>query len=241
MQVGGLNIERYPPPPSVAGDSGEQDLGPVRRPACGEAAGCHRAHRVRQTPGRVNRPRPIVLTDPGSPALKAFGVLVAQPKRRYGTGFLLEAGEPNSVAFAFARAGIRPGFQPRCPDRPRLLRTPADTPRTATAGRSRLISTSLTVSTTSTRPAASVFFHELNALIRSNPVHGTCVSGSVLRWVSLGFHHVQAFIEREPGPPRGGPAPRAARRWGPDKTGTCCDAPSHQRASQRPPTRSGQP
>lgn len=37
------------------------------------------------------------------------------------------------------------------------------------------------------RPAASVFFHVLNALMRSNPVHGTWLSRSVLRWSSAVF------------------------------------------------------
>lgn len=38
-----------------------------------------------------------------------------------------------------------------------------------------------TVSTVNTRPAASVFFHPLKVLIRSNPVQGTVMLGSVRR------------------------------------------------------------
>jgi hypothetical protein len=33
--------------------------------------------------------------------------------------------------------------------------------------------------TTKTRPASSVFFQALNALIRSNPDHGTTIDGSI--------------------------------------------------------------
>src|ERR1700758_5395600 len=38
-----------------------------------------------------------------------------------------------------------------------------------------------------TRPAASVFFHALNALIRSNGVHGTSTAGLAFRSVSAVF------------------------------------------------------
>jgi hypothetical protein len=40
------------------------------------------------------------------------------------------------------------------------------------------------MSTLKTRPALSVFFHALNVLIRSKPVHGTSTSGVAFRWVS---------------------------------------------------------
>ena len=46
------------------------------------------------------------------------------------------------------------------------------------------ISVTPSASTANTRAASSVFFQALNALIRSNPVHGTGTSGLVLRSVS---------------------------------------------------------
>ena len=50
-----------------------------------------------------------------------------------------------------------------------------------------IVSTVPSASTVKTRPASSVFFQALNVLIRSNPVHGTPIVGSVLRWVSAVF------------------------------------------------------
>jgi len=57
-------------------------------------------------------------------------------------------------------------------------------------------------STVNTRPASAVFFHALNALIRSKPVHGTAILGSVLRPVSAVFtmrrHWLNANREAPP-------------------------------------------
>src|ERR1700722_19525549 len=59
-----------------------------------------------------DRAGPIVIADPYRwwPAL---GVLVAQPKRRRHTGFLLESGEPDPLTLALTRSRIRPCAQ--CP------------------------------------------------------------------------------------------------------------------------------
>ena len=60
-------------------------------------------------------------------------------------------------------------------------------------------------STANTRPASSVFFHALNALIRSNPVHGTSTSGSRRRWVSAVFTRRRHWLNAN----RAAPACRA--------------------------------
>src|ERR1700722_11940642 len=132
-----------------------------------------------------DRAGPIVIADPYRwwPAL---GVLVAQPKRRRHTGFLLESGEPDPLTLALTRSRIRPCAQ--CPPAIHggfLEHLLTHLPRHGSPV-TRVWAVP-SAPTANTRPASSVFFHVLNALIRSNSLHGTTVSGSVFRWVSAVF------------------------------------------------------
>ena len=74
------------------------------------------------------------------------------------------------------------------------------------------------VSTMNTRPASSVFFHALKALIRSNAVHGTSMSWSVRRPVSAVCTRPKHWLNAN----REAPACRASTSCcltvGPDRT-----------------------
>jgi hypothetical protein len=114
-------------------------------------------------------------------------VFVAQPKRCDRRGFLLEAGKSDPIAFALTGSELRPGRQraaavhggflehllahlgaPRQPGHPHIGDTIGVDDEY--------------------RPASSVFFHALNALIKSNPLHGTSTSGLAFQAVSAVFH-----------------------------------------------------
>jgi hypothetical protein len=101
VQLGGFDVQGDPPAPGVVGDRGKEDLRPILGQHAPQPAGVVMHTDLADT-GQSDRPRPVVIADADG-RRAALGVLVAQPKRRHSTGFLLEAWKPNPLAFAFAR------------------------------------------------------------------------------------------------------------------------------------------
>src|SRR5271166_1563543 len=87
----------------------KQDLGSVLGEHAPQPAGVIEHPDLADT-GQGDRPRPVTVSDPDR-RRPALGVLVAQPKRRHSTGFLLEPREPNPLTSAFPGTRIRPGFK----------------------------------------------------------------------------------------------------------------------------------
>src|SRR5271163_355393 len=110
VQVGGLDVQRYPPPPAVTADGGETDFGPTLGEHAPQTAGVI-MHSDWTDAGQRDRAGPAVIADTDRRWL-ALGMFVAQPKRRHPDGFLLETRKPDSFAFAIPRPGLRPAFQP---------------------------------------------------------------------------------------------------------------------------------
>ena len=184
VQVGGLDVQRHPPAPGVVGDGGEADLGPAFGEHAPQPAGVV-MHPDLPDAGQRDRAGAVVVAD-ADRRRTSLGCLLRSRNDGTATGFLLEAGKAHSLAFALAGSGVRPGFEPLTQiDRGFLEYLLAHLGRHAKPVTT--VSATPSVSTVNTRPASSVFFQALNALIRSNPVHGTSASGSVLRWVSAVF------------------------------------------------------
>jgi hypothetical protein len=98
--------------------------------------------------------------------------------------FFFNRGNPTRRPRHFAGPGVRPGFQSVATVDGGLLEhllTDLRAPRQPVTTHS----ATPAVSTVNTRPAASVFFQALKALIKSKPVQGTFTPGSVRRSLSL--------------------------------------------------------
>ena len=139
-------------------------------------------HGDRADAGQDDRAWASVVADPDR-RRTAPGVLVTQSKRRGSAGLLLEAGNPIRLPLRLPERESDHAFSP-------LPRSTAASSNTCWHTWLRHASPVTTgsdtpsVSTMNTRPASSVFFHALKALIRSNAVHGTSMSWSVRRPVS---------------------------------------------------------
>jgi hypothetical protein len=99
VQVGGLDVERDPPPAPVMTDGGEEDFRPIFGDHAPQPAGVV-MHSKGSDAGQRDRAGPV-FADADRRGF-ALGVLVAQPKRRDVAGFLFEPREPDPVAFALA-------------------------------------------------------------------------------------------------------------------------------------------
>ena len=167
VQVVGLDVERYPPAAGVWVMVANRILA---RPL----ASMRRNRRVSSytlicpMPGRVTE-RGRLLSPTRIAGGRPLGCLLRSRNAAQCTGFLLEAREPDPLAFTLTRSASPTRRSALYPDPRRLPRTPADTPHAATPSPVTTVSTTPSMSTVKTRPASSVFFHALNALIRSNP------------------------------------------------------------------------
>jgi hypothetical protein len=109
VQVGGLDVQREPPPAPVMANGGEQDLYPVFGEHAPQAAGVI-VHLDQPDARQRDRPWAIIVADADGGRF-AFGVFVAQPKRRDVCGLLLEARETDPLAFTLSGSRIRPRIQ----------------------------------------------------------------------------------------------------------------------------------
>ena len=152
--------------------------------ACAAAGGCRHAPPICPIPGRVTA-RERSLSPTRIAGGRPLGCLLRS--RNDGTApFLLEAGKPTRLPRRFRdRESDQAAQRPPAVHGGFLEHLLAHLGAPRQAGHHGLGAP--VGSTANTRPASSVFFHALNALIRSNPVHGTSTSGSRRRSVSAVF------------------------------------------------------
>ena len=110
VQIVRLDVQRYPPAARVLSDGDEQDLGPVLGEHAPQPAGVV-MHPDLPDAGQRDRAWAVVVAHADCRGL-VRAVLVAQPKRLRRTDFLLEAREPDSLAFSLTAARVRPGLKP---------------------------------------------------------------------------------------------------------------------------------
>ena|SRR5215211_2227652 len=189
MEVAGLEVEADIPATTMPRDCREQNPRPRRaNPAIGaDIAGLARAQQSSQLPSVVVHPdladgrqsnRPgMAFADPDQ-ATAMLMPLVAYPEALAAATFAFVLREANPRALACAAPGIsKCGKRPTAVNRGFLKHLCRDPTPPGQPGH--LLVDDPLGATTNSRPASSLIFHLLNALIRSNPDHGTLTCGSI--------------------------------------------------------------